>query len=159
LKRKLFFKLRSAKQDFALLTEEEAGELASRFGTDTATILEVDARMAQRESSLNRLATEEDGSELIELIPDRRPNQEMQLMGRQQGQVMNQALYQALSQLDERERTIVEARLMAEKEATLEELAQRYSISRERVRQIEKRALEKLKTNLQSSPAVREIME
>ncbi|MBF0610653.1 MAG: RNA polymerase factor sigma-32 [Magnetococcales bacterium] len=159
LKRKLFFKLRSAKQDFALLTEEEAGELASRFGTDTATILEVDARMAQRESSLNRQTMEEDGSELIELIPDRRPNQEMQLMGRQQGQVMNQALYQALDQLDERERTIVEARLMTEKEATLEELAQRYSISRERVRQIEKRALEKLRAYLQSSPAVREILQ
>lgn len=158
MKRKLFFKLRSAKQDFAPLSQEEARELAVKFGTDAATILEVDRQMTHRPTSLNAPMLE-DGGELIELLPDQRPNQERQLMARQEGRVLSRALREGLNGLSEREQAIVKARWMAGRQATLEEMAQRFGISRERVRQVEKRALEKLKQHLQASPVVMAVMD
>ncbi|MBF0164752.1 MAG: RNA polymerase factor sigma-32 [Magnetococcales bacterium] len=156
LKRQLFFKLRQAKDSSLPLNWEEAEELARKFGTDPATILEMDGRMSGSDTSLNQTILEEDG-EIIDLIPDRRPNQEHQFIAHEQKGRLHAMLHQGLNQLNPRERMIITERFLSERQQTLETLSNTLSISRERVRQIEKRALEKLKAFMESLPDGREL--
>ena len=157
LKRQLFFKLRQAKESSAPLNWEEAVELAKKFGTNAATILEVDGRMSGGDVSLNQPVLE-DAGEMQELIPDYRPNQEYELLDSQQKELMEKLIPRGLDRLNPRERIIVSERFLAEKTTTLDVLAQRFSISRERVRQIEKRALEKLREFFQTVPEARDLV-
>ena len=156
MKKKLFFKLRQAKKSLSYLTDDEAEELAEQFGTDAETILEMDGRMAGHDRSLNVPAIE-DGIEVIDLIADQRPDQEKLLLEDQQERLLSNKISSALGILNEREKVIISERLMAETPATLEELGERFGISRERVRQIEKRAMEKLQEVLRTSPEIMEI--
>lgn len=156
MKKKLFFKLRQAKKSISFLTDDEAEELAEQFGTDVETILEMDGRMAGHDHSLNIPAIE-DGVEVIDLIADQRPDQERLLIADQRDQILSNRIRTALGSLNERERIIVSERCMAENPVTLDNLGHRFGISRERVRQIEKRALEKLQDVLRSSPAIMEV--
>ncbi len=156
LKRQLFFKLRQAKSDSAPLVREEAEELANRFGTDADTILEVDGRMAGADASLNQPVLE-DADEWLDLIADQRPDQEKVLECRQHDRMVGTLIQKGIGLLNPRERDIVLDRFLAEKPATLNRLAQRHDISRERVRQIEKRALEKLRQFFKTIPEAREL--
>ncbi|MBF0096935.1 MAG: RNA polymerase factor sigma-32 [Magnetococcales bacterium] len=144
VKRQLFFKLRQSKLSAARLNRDEAEELAKRFGTDADTILEVDCRMISPDESLNQPLTEE-GDEWLEQIPDLRPNPERALISSEQSRQQSAMLRNGLQQLSPREQSIVSARFLNEEPTTLDTLAQEFSISRERVRQLEKRALEKLR--------------
>ncbi len=157
LKRKLFFKLRQAKASAAPLDYDEAVELAEKFGTDAETILEVDDRMAGGDVSLNQPVLD-DAGEMIHLLEDRRPNQEHELLDTQQKSLMASLIRQGMERLNDRERVIVSERLLTEKPATLEALSKQFSVSRERIRQIEKRALEKLRTFFQTTPEARELV-
>ncbi|MBF0096047.1 MAG: RNA polymerase factor sigma-32 [Magnetococcales bacterium] len=157
MKRQLFFKLRQNKDSSALLTRQEAAELAAKFATDVETILEVDGRMIGGDESLNQPLLEE-GEEWIEQIPDHRPNQEMQMLSMDRQKWLQRLVRNGFEQLNEREQQIVSARYLAEEPQTLDTLAQTLSISRERVRQLEKRALEKLRTFLLAEPAAQELL-
>ncbi|MBF0110435.1 MAG: RNA polymerase factor sigma-32 [Magnetococcales bacterium] len=152
LKRQLFFKLRQAKSSLAPLSQEEAEELAIKFNTDAHTILDVDHRMGGGDTSLNQSILEDSG-EMIDLIVDERPNQERLLSNRQQEEFRSALIRKGLDGLSERERYIVTRRFLAEKQDTLENLARHFAISRERVRQIENRAMEKLRSYFASIPA------
>lgn len=156
IKRRLFFKLRQAKEDMAFLTYDEAVELAERFGTDPETILEMDSRLSQLDLSLNQPAVE-GGGELLELTPDQRPGPEDQALAREHTVVLHTLLQQALAELDPREREIVRQRHMAETPVTLEALGETLGISRERVRQLEKRAMGKLRAFMATTPHAREL--
>ncbi len=145
IKRQLFFKLRQSKLSAARLNRDEAEELAQRFGTDAETILEVDGRMISPDESLNQSLTEE-GDEWLEQIPDQRPNPERALIFSEQSRQQSAMIRDGLQQLTPREQSIVAARFLSEEPPTLDALAQKFSISRERVRQVEKRALEKLRS-------------
>lgn len=151
IKRQLFFKLRQTKASAAPLSQEEAEALALKFGTDVDTILEVDSRMDGADESLNQPVLE-DGGEWIESIPDQRPNQEHQLISSERKRRMDVLIQKGFAHLNPREQAILAARYLREEPQTLEALAQLFSISRERVRQIEKRALEKLKDFFQHLP-------
>lgn len=152
VKRQLFFKLRQTKASAAPLNREEAEVLAKKFGTDVETILDVDGRMNGADASLNQPMLNEEGGEWIEHIPDQRPNQEHRLMASEQKQHMKTMIQKGLDHLNPREQQIVSARYLLENPQTLEALAQMFSISRERVRQVEKRALEKLRAFFQAAP-------
>lgn len=157
LKRKLFFKLRQSKASSELLSYEEAKELAEKFGTDAQTILEVDGRMAGGDVSLNQPVLDDTG-EMIHLLEDQRPNQEYELLSTQQKELLSSLIEKGLARLNDREQIIVAERLLAEKAVTLEALSKRFSVSRERVRQIEKRALEKLREFFQSTPEAQDLV-
>ncbi|MBF0371360.1 MAG: RNA polymerase factor sigma-32 [Magnetococcales bacterium] len=157
LKRQLFFKLRQAKASLSPLNWDEAEELAQKFGTDPETILEVDGRMSGDDTSLNQPVLD-DAGEMQDLIADQRPNQEYELLTSQQKELMGSLIQQGLDRLNPREQAIICERFLAEKPATLDVLAQRFSVSRERIRQIEKRSLEKLKAFFQTVPEARELV-
>ncbi|MEO5347236.1 MAG: RNA polymerase factor sigma-32 [Magnetococcus sp. YQC-9] len=156
LKRQLFFKLRQAKDSPLPLSWDEAEELARKFGTDAATILEMDGRLSGADTSLNQAILDEDG-EIIDLIPDRRPNQEHLFIVHEQRSRLREMIRQGIERLNARERMIITERYLNDRQQTLETLSQTLAISRERVRQIEKRALEKLKTFMESLPDGREL--
>lgn len=147
LKRRLFFKLRQAKEGLSPLTHDEATELATRLGADTATVLEMDGRLSGADASLNQSVLE-DAGELLDRVPDHRPNQEQRLLGAEKARVLGTWLKEGLEELDPRERVIIEERFIADRAVTLEELGQRFGVSRERVRQLEQRALGKMRQML-----------
>ncbi|MBF0124867.1 MAG: RNA polymerase factor sigma-32 [Magnetococcales bacterium] len=157
LKRQLFFKLRQMKGTAFPMTTEEADLLAKKFGTTSAVILEMDSRMAGSDNSLNRTLFD-DSNELLDMIADERPNQEVQILEHEKTTVLNGALQQALQRLDPRERMIVQERFIAKSPRTLEAIGQTLSVSRERVRQLEQRALGKLKSFLLNSPTARDMI-
>lgn len=143
-KRKLFFGLRKAKRTIDNLNAVEAQRIGEEMGVKTELVLEMDQRLTQPDSSLNRTAIE-GGEEVQNLLADSRPDQENQLISTQTSQIQGDLLRQALSTLNERERFILARRKLTECVESLESLGNKLGISRERVRQIEKRALEKLR--------------
>ncbi|MEO5371998.1 MAG: RNA polymerase factor sigma-32 [Magnetococcus sp. DMHC-1] len=161
VKRRLFFKLRQAKEGSAPLTREEAEELADRFQTDTSTILEMDSRLlGGGDESLNRPVLEGGHGEVQDLLPDLRPNQESVALAKEKQKILASMIQQALDRLDIRERQVVAERIMSDHPATLEELGEKLSISRERVRQLETRAMKKLREFFASAPeGVRLVLE
>ncbi len=157
LKRQLFFKLRQAKDSMSPLNWDEAEELAKKFGTDPGTILEVDGRMSGGDVSLNQPVLEDSG-EMQDLIADHRPNQEYELLTNQQQELMGSLIQRGIDRLTPRERAIISERFLSEAPATLDTLARRFGVSRERIRQIEKRSLEKLKEFFQAVPEARDLV-
>ncbi|MBF0423817.1 MAG: RNA polymerase factor sigma-32 [Magnetococcales bacterium] len=157
LKRQLFFKLRQTKSSLAPLTRDEAEELAVKFRTDPDTILDVDHRMGAADASLNQPVLEGAG-EMIEFLVDERPDQEYQLANRQQEMLRTVMVQQGLDQLSARERVIISRRFLADRQETLENLAQQFAISRERVRQIENRAMEKLRNFFLARPEASDLI-
>ena len=157
LKRQLFFKLRQAKDSSAPLNIEEAEELAKKFDADPKTILEVDSRMNGSDTSLNQPVMD-DAGEMINILPDQRPNQEQEFACREQQEVMGTLIQKGMKRLNSREREIVSRRFLSEKPETLESLGEKFSVSRERVRQIEKAALDKLRLFFQSTPGGRDLV-
>jgi RNA polymerase sigma-32 factor len=143
--RKLFFKLNQAKQAIINMTGE--GDLHA-----TALSLEVKDSEAQEmeqrlrgELSLDVEMVEGGGGTFLETLPDVRQNQEELLADRQESLLLEQEVASALQNLNEKERFVIEQRVTADTPMTLQEIADHFSISRERVRQIEEGALKKMK--------------
>ncbi|MEO5378632.1 MAG: RNA polymerase factor sigma-32 [Magnetococcus sp. DMHC-6] len=156
IKRQLFFKLRQSKSSLAPLTSEEADELALKFGTNRKNILEMDSRMNGFDSSLNQELVE-DGGDLIHQIPDDRPNQEVAAISMQQQRLGTTLIRQGMQTLDPRERQVITERYLLPQPKTLEAIGTTLAVSRERVRQLEKRALEKMRLFFLQSPEGREL--
>ncbi|MBF0132289.1 MAG: RNA polymerase factor sigma-32 [Magnetococcales bacterium] len=157
VKRELFFKLRQLKNDAAPLTREEAQELAIRFGTDADTVLDVDGRILGSDISLNQPSLH-DTSEPIQRIADERPNQELVAIASQQKDLIQQCIQLGLESLSYRDRLILQQRHMVDEPQTLESLGQQLQLSRERVRQLEKRAMENLKKYLLHAKHAHQLM-
>jgi len=148
--KKLFFNLRKLK---GRMEQLEQGDLAPEMVTKIATeldvpeneVIEMNRRLAGADTSLNTLLGAEADSEWIEMLPDDRPSQESVLADRDEFQQRKEKLGKALKTLNQRERDIILERRLKDDPSTLEELSHRYAVSRERIRQIEVRALEKLR--------------
>ncbi len=147
VQRKLFFSLRRNKMAIERLDYDEATTLGEKLGAKPQEILDMDVRLVNRDDSLNRCGLD-DGEEIQNLIPDGRINQESYLLASESKQLYKKAAGQALQVLNERERTIINWRILSDAPLTLEEIGHKLSISRERVRQLEKRALEKMRLAL-----------
>lgn len=144
--RKLFFKLREAKTAIRRLSGGEDDIHATAQSLDVADqdVVEMEQRL-QGELSLDAEIPGSDGVTVLENLADDRMNQEELLAECQMSQQLQQQVAQAVSILNEKERFIVEHRITSEDPMTLQEIAVHFSISRERVRQIEEGALKKMK--------------
>jgi len=157
----LFFNLRRlrarlARGDDHLTSEAIHQEIAAALGVSTADVRTMDARLSASDVSLQApLSVGEggEGSNRLDLLTSDAPLPDEQAEGSIDGERRHHWLHSALGQLNEREMKIIRARRLAENGATLEELGVLLGISKERVRQIENRALEKLKAVLISKTA------
>jgi RNA polymerase sigma-32 factor len=144
--RKLFFRIGDVGEHADEETRQERIEdLATELNVKPDDVIEVQARMKAREWSLNEMVGDEKDISGLDLLPADSPDQESQLIERETGQALSAATDNALKKLDTRERFIVTKRYMEDPAWTLQKLGDHFGTSRERVRQLEKRALKKLK--------------
>jgi len=149
--RKLFFRIGDIGEHLDQADREaRIQELASELKVKTDDVIEVEARVKAREWSLNEGVGEDRDLAAIEFLEDHSSNQERLLIERETEQELSEATEKALKKLDPRERFIVSKRFMDDSPWTLQKLGDHFGTSRERVRQIEKRALNKLKQELLS---------
>jgi len=147
--KKLFFNLRKAKSKISALEDgdllpDQVQIIATRLGVTEQNVIEMNRRLGG-DVSLNAPIREgEDSDEWQDRLADESSSQESRLMESEEFENRSKALREALTTLNERERHIFEARRLADEPITLEELADEFGISRERVRQIEARAFEKV---------------
>jgi RNA polymerase sigma-32 factor len=152
--KKLFFNLRKMKNKIMRseekhLSNEQINEIASELDVLPAEVVEMDQRMTGADQSLNAImGGEEDGGEWIDVLADEASNQEVNLGNNQEYQRKKSMLDSAMLKLNDRERDIIQLRMLAEEPVTLEDLSQKYGVSRERIRQIEERAMEKLQAEV-----------
>jgi RNA polymerase sigma-32 factor len=159
--KKLFFNLRKAKSKISALDEgdlrpDQVKLIATRLGVTEQDVIDMNRRLGG-DASLNAPIREEgDSGEWQDWLLDDSPSQERILADSEEADNRHQALTSALSVLNERERRIFEARRLAEDPITLEDLATEFGVSRERVRQIEVRAFEKVQKAVKSGIAALE---
>ena len=148
--RKLFFNLRSMKQDTATLNREEVQSIATRLGVKPEEVVEMETRLCGREVPLENSSDDEDEHFApIAYLPDPRAEPSTMLEEAQYARLQDEGLRSALDSLDARSRDIVARRWLTEGDtATLHELAAEYGVSAERIRQIEARAMQKMRALL-----------
>jgi len=159
--KKLFFNLRKAKSRISALEEgdlkpEQVALIATRLGVPEQDVVEMNRRLGG-DASLNAPLREEGEGEWQDWLVDEAASQETNLADREESDVRLHALQQALSVLNERERRIFQARRLADDPVTLEELSAEFGVSRERVRQIEVRAFEKVQAAVKAGVALAQI--
>jgi RNA polymerase sigma-32 factor len=147
--KKLFFNLRKLKGQMQAieegdLTPEQVTKIATRLGVPEEEVVNMNRRLAAPDSSLNAPVKAEGDMEWQDWLVDDSPNQEARLAESQELGQRKHMLAQALKQLTDRERHIIVERRLVDEPKTLEDLSAKYGISRERVRQIEVRAFDKL---------------
>src|SRR5215475_9525074 len=152
--KKLFFNLRKAKSNIGAieegdLTPDHTATLADKLGVTEKEVTEMNRRLTGPDASLNAPLRSESESEWQDWLADDTMDQETRLAEREERGDRHDALSLALDTLSERERDIIQERRLKDEPATLEELSQKYGVSRERVRQIEVRAFEKLQAAMQ----------
>lgn len=149
--KRLFFKLNQTKERFRQLTGGEqttAAEIADELAVSDEEVESMAVRMSGRDLSLDVPLVEGENYTLLDTLSDERSDQEQILMQHQDESLRGSAIKGALAMLNEREQLIIEKRLLCEPPLTLQELAESYGISRERVRQIEANALKKMRNHL-----------
>lgn len=154
--KKLFFKLNQAKNAIrSMIGHDGLQEAALVLDVKESEAREMEQRL-RGEYSLDAELAGGEGLTMLDTLADERINQEEQLAMHQEAVVLQRKVGSALEQLNEKERYIIEHRVAAEEPLTLQEIADHFAISRERVRQIEEGARKKLRTLL--SPVVLEAM-
>jgi RNA polymerase sigma-32 factor len=159
--KKLFFSLRKAKRNLGIidtsdLNPEQAEHLSENFGLSARDITNMNQRMMVRDLSLNApLTTEEDSIEYMDTLVDGGPSPEAVAVDVEETDVRNSLLRDAMSGLDERERHIFRERRLNEERPTLEQLGKHFGVSRERIRQIEKRAYGKVEKAVRNAVAAK----
>jgi RNA polymerase sigma-32 factor len=154
--KKLFFNLRRTKGQLQALEEgdlkpEHVTAIATKLGVEESDVISMNRRLAG-DSSLNApIRADSESGEWQDWLVDDTPDQEVKLGEREEMDRRKSLLARAITTLNERERQIFEARRLAEDPATLEELSARFSVSRERIRQIEVRAFEKVQKAMKPS--------
>jgi RNA polymerase sigma-32 factor len=152
LRSKLFFKLRRERATVATMVGDDERKsielLAERMGTTVERTKELTQRLEARDVSLDVAQHEEGRGTLLDALMDVGPTQEERFFDAERRDALKSALTEAVKQLDDRERYIVESRLMAEDETSLAEIGRRLGVSRERARQLEERAKLKLRKYL-----------
>jgi len=159
--KKLFFNLRKAKGRISALDEgdlrpDQVKQIATRLGVTEQDVIDMNRRLGG-DVSLNAPLREEGEGEWQDWLVDTSASQESVLAAEEEGQNRLAALRDALSVLNPRERRIFEARRLSEDPITLEELSTEFGVSRERVRQIEVRAFEKVQEAVRKNLATREL--
>lgn len=157
--KRLFFNLRRLKQKIGQqegisergMSDAQVGKIADILDVNAKDVVEMDQRMSGQDVFLNSAAYQEGEGEKIDMLPSEDANQETELANREERQNKRALLQDAMKTLNDRERDIIMRRRLQDKADTLEDLSKDYNISRERVRQIEVRALEKLQKQMVSA--------
>jgi RNA polymerase sigma-32 factor len=154
--KKLFFNLRKAKNNIGAieegdLTPEHVATLSDQLGVTPTEVTEMNRRLSGGDASLNAPLRSESESEWQDWLADDTVDQETRLAEREEMGNRHELLTGAMKDLTDRERDIIQARRLQDEPATLEELSQKYGVSRERVRQIEVRAFEKLQRGMKAA--------
>ena len=154
--KKLFFNLKKLKQQIAPrqegdLKNEQVEEISDRLGVKSEEVVSMNRRMMGNEKSLNEPIKSGEKSEWQDWVVDKNLDQELSISQKQELDEKKSLLYEAMKVLNEREKKIIEERKLANEPKTLEELSKKYKISRERIRQIEIKAFEKLQKSMLNS--------
>ena len=147
--RKLFFKLRQAKAHiYQSLTSDQAEEIATNLGVRKKDVIEMESRLQLSDVAFE-VNDDEDTYTPEQYLSDPSETPEQLLLNNNSQQDQHNKLYQALSSLDERSIDILQSRYLKEEKSTLHTLADKYGVSAERVRQLENKAIKKLKERLE----------
>ncbi|MDX9708565.1 MAG: RNA polymerase sigma factor RpoH [Trichloromonas sp.] len=149
--KKLFFKLKQTQAALLRLTgREDTAEIAQSLDVRNDEVEEMSRRLGARETSLDVELIEGEHFTLRDTLIDDTPDQETRLIEDEQSRRLSGEVRQAFGRLNDRERKIIQERILDESPRTLQELADDFGISRERVRQLEANALSKLRGTLES---------
>lgn len=155
--KRLFFNLRKIKQKIGAmgergLTHEQIGDIARILDVKNEDVIDMDQRMSGHDVYLNSTVSADGEDEKMDFLVEPGANQETLLANRQELDGKQALLQKALTTLSQRERDILSRRRLKDDPDTLEDLSKDYAISRERVRQIEVRAFEKLQEQMTGEP-------
>ena len=157
VQKKLFFNLRKAKNQIQAyedgdLNPENLEKISKQLNVPEKEVVNMNRRMAGADPSLNAKVSSDDGSltEWQDWLVEESPNQEEEFAEQEEDGIRKELISESLKVLNERELDIIQTRRLEETPTTLEELSEKYDISRERVRQIEVRALEKIKEEIEN---------
>jgi RNA polymerase sigma-32 factor len=154
--KKLFFNLKKLKNQIAPnqegdLRDEHVEEISQRLDVDTREVVNMNRRLMGHEKSLNDPIKAGETEEWQDWLVDDRLDQELIVSQKQEYDDKKELLNQAMTILNDREKEILKERRLSESPKTLEELSKKYKISRERIRQIETKAFEKLQKSMINS--------
>jgi RNA polymerase sigma-32 factor len=155
--KKLFFNLRKAKSEISALQEgdlhpDQVSTIATKLGVLNEEVISMNRRLSGGDASLNSPMRADSESEWQDwLVDDKTPSQETVVADDQEKSIRMSLLEEAMTELSDRERHILTERRLKDEPTTLEELASQYGVSRERVRQIEVRAFEKLQKSMKAA--------
>ena len=149
--RKLFFNLRSAKKRLGWMNRREVEEVAADLGVPSQTVIEMEQRLHARDTSFDLpVDADDDRPAPSGWIEDRRFDPEQLAQAEERATRTVHSLHEAMKSLDDRSRSIVARRWLSEEKATLQELADEYGVSAERIRQIEKNAMKKMRSRIET---------
>jgi RNA polymerase sigma-32 factor len=159
--KKLFFNLRKAKSEISALEEgdlrpDQVKLIAKRVGVTERDVIQMNGRLGGDASLNTPIRDDGDSGEWQDWLVDDTPSQERVLLETEDFDIRRKALNEALTVLNSRERRIFEARRLTDEPIRLEELAEEFGVSRERVRQIEVRAFEKMQNAVRRRVAAME---
>ncbi len=149
--RKLFFNLRGAKKRLGWMNNEEVNAVAEDLGVSAANVLEMEQRLNAYDAAFDPLSDQDSDTDYLApagYLEDLRFEPGQQVEDADWESHSGECLAQAMARLDERSRTIIQERWLSEDKSTLQELGDRFEISAERIRQLEKNAMKKLKKDL-----------
>jgi RNA polymerase sigma-32 factor len=163
--KKLFFNLRRLKGEIKALEDgdmhpDQVKQIADTLDVPEVEVVNMNRRMGGGDQSLNAtIGSEGDAGEWQDWLEDENDNQEVTFAEAEEYSSRRQLLVEALADLNEREADIIRARRLSDDPSTLEDLSQQYGVSRERIRQIEARAFEKLQLGVKTRAIEQKLIE
>lgn len=148
--RKLFFNLRGKKKSLSWLTNDEAHAVANDLGVDVVEVRRMEGRLSTYDTSFDGAPEDDDKSYTapVNYLEDHSADPALQVEQADWARNNEQNLHSAIAELDERSRDILASRWLTENKATLHQLADRYGVSAERIRQLEQNAMKKVKATM-----------
>jgi RNA polymerase sigma-32 factor len=151
--RKLFFNLRGSKKRLGWLSQDEADQIAEDLGLDSDVVMQMEGRLGVYDASFDGAPDADDEDVMLapaQYLEDNRYDPARNVENEDYEQTSTDNLYMALEGLDERSRDILAQRWLNDNKATLHELADKYQVSAERIRQLERNAMDKVKAVLEA---------
>jgi RNA polymerase sigma-32 factor len=146
--RKLFFNLRKNKKRLGWFSHAEVQKVAADLGVSTKEVLQMEARMSSHDQAFDLSADDDESGSFapVQYLEDKSEDVESEVINNDFSKNATDRLYSAIKTLDERSQHIIQTRWLADEKTTLQDLADKYEVSAERVRQIEKNAMKKLQS-------------
>ena len=151
--RKLFFNLRSSKKRLGWLNNEETQKVAEDLGVDAKVVRQMEGRMSSYDTSFDAEPDSDDDAVYrapAYYLEDQGSDLALNVEDAEWEEVTNSSLHLAMEELDERSKDILQSRWLSDSKVTLHNLADKYGVSAERIRQLEKNAMNKVKAHMQA---------